>query len=335
MKVFNINEFVRRYVWCFVVLAVAAISTSANADCYFDTRAPYATGNGNNPYNISTPTTIVVPRDASTTSGSPFYTSPAVLPTANIYLFGCTVGAGGSGYTSLIGSNPASGSLFPVPGPGGAPSGLAFQVLLDGTSRNVYPQSGAPATGGINVSSHTFSITLVKTGPLPAGGVVIPAGPLAQYMIQGQVAGYVNLMNQILVTEGSCDISAPTVMMGTHNTNELPSIGSVTTAVPLPVTLSNCPSAIKKIAYNITPTYSSGVTNVAGLDGTGATGIGVQLLDSSSNVLSIGAGTQGSVPVVTGTTSYTIGLKARYYRTGSTITSGTANTTMTITMNYQ
>jgi major type 1 subunit fimbrin (pilin) len=62
-----------------------------------------------------------------------------------------------------------------------------------------------------------------------------------------------------------------------------------------------------------------------------AKGMGVQLLDASSNLLPM------STPKLVGTGSfnYTIPLRARYYQTGSSITTGTANAAATVTMLYQ
>jgi major type 1 subunit fimbrin (pilin) len=72
------------------------------------------------------------------------------------------------------------------------------------------------------------------------------------------------------------------------------------------------------------------------LDGSsGATGIGVQLLDNSGNPFPLGSPqTFNGYNSSTGG-AYAISLKARYYQTGSSIGPGLANTVMTFLMNYQ
>lgn len=75
--------------------------------------------------------------------------------------------------------------------------------------------------------------------------------------------------------------------------------------------------------------------SVVALDGgSTASGVGVQLLDGSGNTMPF-----ATQKIFTGYNkasggSYTIPLQARYYRTGN-VSPGTANTAMTVTINYQ
>lgn len=106
----------------------------------------------------------------------------------------------------------------------------------------------------------------------------------------------------------------------------------------LPRKDSNCLPGINNIRYQIDALTNvlGGNGSVVALDGAStATGVGVQLLDGSDKPFELGstvslAGFDGS----TGG-NYTIPLRARYYQTGSKVTSGTANTLMTFTMVYQ
>ncbi|GHD69952.1 hypothetical protein GCM10007350_37360 [Jeongeupia chitinilytica] len=128
-------------------------------------------------------------------------------------------------------------------------------------------------------------------------------------------------------------MSAPTINLGTHKSTEMAAVGDVTTpAVAVPISLA-CPAGIATVQYRIDPSYGTVATNVAKLDGSGATGYGVQLLTSGGSVLNLG--TNYTMSPFSGAGNYTINLQARYYRSGTTVTPGAANTTMTVTATFQ
>ncbi|AOX99061.1 hypothetical protein BJP62_00495 [Jeongeupia sp. USM3] len=85
----------------------------------------------------------------------------------------------------------------------------------------------------------------------------------------------------------------------------------------------------------VTNVIDSGNSVVALDAASTATGLGVQLLDDSSVPFPLGvARTMGSYSTATGG-SYTIPLKARYYKTAANVGPGSANSSMTFTMTYQ
>jgi|GEM_PF-1207416 len=141
---------------------------------------------------------------------------------------------------------------------------------------------------------------------------------------------------------GACTTPDVTVQLGSHNVNEFPaSTGPISTsATDFNINLTNCPAGLQGINYRIdasTPIVDA-TQSVVALDGTGtpaATGVGVQLLDSSSAPMPLGQ--QKTLSTYSPTTGgdYTIPLKARYYRLSSApITQGDANSAMTFTMWY-
>jgi major type 1 subunit fimbrin (pilin) len=155
----------------------------------------------------------------------------------------------------------------------------------------------------------------------------------------GTLAGMtMTLSNSIAVTQGSCTTPNVTVTLGNHNLSELPAIGSVSSSTPFNIALNSCPASVNSIKYRVDPTTTvldSSGSVVAFDSSSAASGAGVQLLDSAGKPVPFGTliGFAGYVPGAGG--SYSIPLNARYYRTAATLKPGSANTSMTFTINYQ
>ncbi|GGA09183.1 hypothetical protein GCM10011408_33290 [Dyella caseinilytica] len=67
----------------------------------------------------------------------------------------------------------------------------------------------------------------------------------------------------------------------------------------------------------------------------GATGIGIQLANSSGTPVQFNTATPSGLTLnQTSSANYTISLQARYYQTGASITAGAANATATVTLSY-
>lgn len=129
------------------------------------------------------------------------------------------------------------------------------------------------------------------------------------------------------------------VPMGRWPQGNFSGVGHTTGTVPVTISLNDCATGMNSITYRIDPvtTVVDAAQSVVALDASSsATGVGVQLLDSTGNQ---------SFPLQTWTAfpdynsamggSYTIPLNARYYQTGTTVSPGLANTAMTFTMQYQ
>ncbi|BDU18636.1 fimbrial protein [Dyella sp. GSA-30] len=225
-------------------------------------------------------------------------------------------------------------------------------------------------TGGGSLSAFTsFDVYLIKTaaGSVGAGtisGSDLPivafsfgdpgALPYLGYLV-GSFVGSVSVVAQTCQTPSNL-----TVPMGTHLTTELKGQGTTTnTWVPVDIALTNCPAFFgyrgtttdvrnatpvtdfnirsNSIFYSVNPSYgvanaSNGVMNLAP---GGATGIGVQLTNTSGAAVRFNTSTDSNLNLLqTAGQRYTIGLQARYYQTGTSITAGAANSTATVTLTY-
>lgn len=226
----------------------------------------------------------------------------------------------------------------------GPVSGTGSSIRFPGSASPVPGWSYAGCTGflpGGNLGGD-LQVKLVTTGSVSPGvtasGVQIEAASV--------YSGAANTTNPFIsffvtpttVTVLACTTPDVVVPLGSHSSSEMASVGSFTTAVSFNVSLNSCPAGMNSVQYRIDPvtTVVNSAQSVVALNsGSTAAGVGVQLLNSAGTA----AFPLSSYQIFSGyskTTggSYTIPLKARYYRTG-TITPGTANTSMTFTMSYQ
>jgi len=296
-----------------------------------------------------------VPRDTAVGSllTSWFYS------TSNSSLYSCTANndaVGGRGAvasftsaTAISVSTPSGGGTVTVyqtniAGVGIAVAGSIYNSYSGWTSWNGFTTTyggpvWTPLSGNYSVGAQV-AVALVKTGPVTGGvvpgSVVLNFAPYTSGGVQtGQRDTYA--ITPVTMVALACTTPDVTVPLGTHSPGEMASVGATTVAVGFNINLNNCPAGLNSIQYRIDPvtTVINTAQSVVALNsGSTASGIGVQLLN--------GAGT-AAFPLKTYQTfsgyvkstggSYIIPFNARYYRTG-TITPGTANTSMTFTMQY-
>ncbi|SAK74203.1 fimbrial protein [Caballeronia ptereochthonis] len=168
-------------------------------------------------------------------------------------------------------------------------------------------------------------------------------------------AGIINFdMTPVIVTVLTCQTPDVDVVMGTQSPADFPGVGSPSNkSTSFNLSFNNCPAGtadtvdkenlaglIHSIQYRIDPTSPDrlvpGYTNVVALDDgvSQAGGIGIQLYDGNGAVVPLATymplgGFDG-----TKSGSYSIPMRARYFRTGA-ISPGTANATMLMTVQYQ
>lgn len=140
----------------------------------------------------------------------------------------------------------------------------------------------------------------------------------------------------------SCDISSDSenipVYIGAFTTATFPSEGSVSPTKTFNITLQNCSSSTKTAEVTFTGTLAtSSDTSLLALQdtaGTGnmASGVAVQLLDSTGNPLPINT-LSGSYPISNATTVLPFGL--RYKSISTTVTPGEATSVMYFDIDYQ
>lgn len=238
---------------------------------------------------------------------------------------------------------------------------------------DLYDTFTSPTTRTITAGSNglsaavSFDVYLIKTavGSVGSGAITggdLPTvafgfGTLGDYgaYLFGSLVGSVNVVAQTCQTPSNL-----TVQMGTHLTTELRGQGTTTsTWVPVDIELTNCPAFFgykgtttdvrsppsttdfnlrsNSIFYSVRPSYgvanaSDGVMNLAPAS---AAGIGIQLANSSGSAIQFNTSTNSNLNLTqTAGQRYTLGLQARYYQTGTSITAGAANSTATVTLTY-
>ena len=138
--------------------------------------------------------------------------------------------------------------------------------------------------------------------------------------------------------QAGCTISSSsdlTVTMGDWFASDFSGVGSTTAKQSVPVTL-NCASGAKMTAtiQANTDNPQSGTINITSSgSGTAASGVGVQLVDSSSTPLILNTPFVVTDSAPTG--AYSLGWYARYIQTGNTIAGGPANALAVLTLSYQ
>lgn len=189
---------------------------------------------------------------------------------------------------------------------------------------------GTMASGGVTTAGALSRICAYTGGPSSSSN-------MSTYQ-DGAPCTSINVTSTTIQV-AACTTPDVLVPLGTHSPTEMASIGSTTQAVAFHVSLNSCPAGLNQIQYRIEPvtTVVNSAQSLVALDASSsASGVAVQLLNA--------AGT-AAAPLSTSTFqtfsgyntstggSYTIPFQARYYRTGA-ITPGTANTSMTFTMQY-
>ncbi|QRN52842.1 fimbrial protein [Dyella caseinilytica] len=241
-----------------------------------------------------------------------------------------------------------NGATTPVPGHGGIVN---------------YPAPSNPIsfTNGSN-----FRLDLIKISSTVGAGTITAAGlPTFQTSEVSMDGGnstrflLATVIGQVSIISSTCTTPNVSVNLGAHLTTELRGVGTTTaTWVPVNIRLNNCPAffgstyttfnadtsrtttgtlAQNSIGYSVNPT--NGVANatngVMNLSSGGATGIGIQLANSSGTPVQFNTATPSGLTLnQTSSANYTISLQARYYQTGASITAGAANATATVTLSY-
>jgi major type 1 subunit fimbrin (pilin) len=332
---------------CFLLAILLLLSTSR-------VFASSCTG-GLQAFTLSLPATVSVPRDMAVGS----LLTSWIYSASSTGLYSCrgtNDAIGGRGavayFTSATASSvnaPSGGSSVTVyqtnvPGVGIAVAGSIYNGYAGWSSWNGFTTSyggpiWTPLNGTYSVGAQV-AVALVKTGNITGG--VIPGVVVLNFAPYTSAGTQTNQLDTYAITPVTivslaCTTPNVTVPLGTHSPSEMASVGATAAAVSFDVSLNNCPAGLNSVKYRIDPvtTVVNSAQSIVALDGSSsASGVAVQLLNSAGTAAFPLSSLQtfSSYSKSTGG-SYTIPLKARYYRTG-TITPGTANTSMTFTMQY-
>lgn len=312
---------------------------------------------------IAMPSAIAVPRDTpvgTILNGGSWVTTAAVtnwytcntaasefhamaFSPGSMQKSGVTVASGGVTYTAWNTTVPGVGLIVAVKSNA---NGCGWQGWFDlGTQTSYSMRVPAPwVTGSCNAmgipDGGQVSVALVKTGNITPGTVT--GGSLVEgaEFLSGAMtpAGHVYYsLSSTKITVLACTTPDVVVPLGPHARTELTGLNTFTSSTSFSVSLNGCPAGMNSIQYRIDPvtTVVNSANSVVALDSSStATGVGVQLLDGTGVAFKLSTQTTFSGYSASTGGSYTIPFKARYYETGSSVSAGTANASMTFTMTY-
>ncbi|WP_080406586.1 fimbrial protein [Burkholderia ubonensis] len=189
---------------------------------------------------------------------------------------------------------------------------------------------------GAGGGSSKLGVKVILTGPVGVGD--IPAGAVYAKMTLDGLGVAILRTNGTKIKTPACSVPSINVDMGAIKMNEFSGPSSTAGDRSFDIQLNSCPPGRNAIYYQfdattqIVPGAGNSVVQLNG--SSSASGIGLQLLDASGNPVPFGAASKFSG--YSGQSgSYTMPFRARYYQIAPTVTPGTANTAITITMSYE
>ena len=150
--------------------------------------------------------------------------------------------------------------------------------------------------------------------------------------------GQINFTGEII--DSACQVvnglSNPlNVTLGKVSKTVFTGAGSTSTATKFDIELKNCPETVTTAAINFggTPDANNNSTLALTPDTDAATGVAIQLIDSSEQPVSLYTPSK-EYPLASGTAVNDLQFAARYIQTGSAVTAGPANSVSTFTVIY-
>jgi len=272
--------------------------------------------------NMTAPKTLVIPKN--TPNGYALYESSQKMPTGAAR-FECDQ-AGAWGYVNERGTTPSDTEPHPI-----GNTGLGWRMSYGKTFAPAYPK------GSLNAGAYTLTspigFTLFKIGNVKAG--TLPTGPLGTLRAFGMDIVQVSLANTIIFTEVSCKTPSVNVDLGKQYSSKFGDIGSTIGKKAFDIVLSDCPTGLSGISYQLDPVNPAFdlKQGILALDEGGATGVGIQITDKNDTVVTLGEVHRFLETEPSG--NYTIPLQAAYYKTADKVTPGKANASMQFTITYQ
>lgn len=244
--------------------------------------------------------------------------------------------------------------------------GIGVVVWFDG---HPFPIT-TPGEVGDGVTSkitpvQSYDISLIKTGPVAAGTVTGASLPTFEYRMDGVNSGMLlwsgHVQGSLNIVSRTCTTQDVAVDLGVHQLSEIPTVGSTTPWVDVPVVLSNCPAFFgqwrrwlttgsvqnetgrtsNQIRYRVDPVtrVTDATQSIMALQDDGvnatATGVGIQMGTATADSVGYGAARDSGLALSeTNNANYTIMLRARYVRQAAAASAGQANGAATITLEY-
>ncbi|WP_434656369.1 type 1 fimbrial protein [Pseudomonas sp. R3-56] len=237
---------------------------------------------------------------------------------------------------------------------------VTLEAGFDGQSGNSFvPIGGSPVVpfdaqlSRRMVTPFTLSrlrslVTLVKTGPIAPGPHMVNRHMFDGYFSNiGKGFGY-NLNATVIQSQcavGANPVSVDPVPLGTWQVGDFNSPDYATTPVPFTITLTRCEAdptnANQANAYirldgaNGSLPEGDGRNGVFSLgNGSGARGVGIQIL-RGDGITPVPLGTDVFFGSIENARDKTLGFTARFYKTGSVVSPGSANGALSFTLSFQ
>lgn len=215
--------------------------------------------------------------------------------------------------------------------------GIGMKIIVDGLG---YAGTGtAHAMPARDFNFYPITITFVKTGDTPAefnGNVFFGSGvPIVEVHANG--SGSVAITGETGLVVTACDITTPYTMnidMGIIYHTEFGGPGQTSSAKPFSIGIQCSGTAAVKATITATADANASMPNSAIKiveQEDGSTGLALQLLDESNNVLMLN--TPMDLATVSG--GHTFNWSARFIQVLNAVTTGPVNATATITFSYQ
>lgn len=308
----------------FIGLLLVSISNSASAVC-----DRIAVG----PIFFDLPTNISINRDIPV--GSTIYAS-APRKVSDDVGAKCDMQLG-LGLVNLIGAQPsiaAADPVFPTSIPG-----LGYRIkLIEGNVTRYATPFGAQLTpiGEYLTKNVYVGFELIKTGAIKSGAKISSTPKFASYRYGDAEVLRLFLSGETTIVSPTCITQNVSVSMGSQEASKFSGINSSLSPVSFAISLV-CSQGYNSIKYRLTPgpKIVDQAESVIELDASSsASGIGVQILDNLGKPLPLNV----DIPLANNVaiaSNFSIPLKAAYYKTKNAVKGGTANTSLTFTMNYQ
>ncbi|MCP3750976.1 fimbrial protein [Pseudomonas sp. SBB6] len=206
-----------------------------------------------------------------------------------------------------------------------------------------WPRPAGPGLGGTFNSTTSFTLELEKYAAVSPGTINL-SSPVVDLYIGGLTTFglYPSNSVRVIAANPTCAVNSGSqniaVSLGSHPQYFFNQVNKTTTPVPFNINL-NCSGGGSggrlSINYTLRDTHAPNNTSstLSLAPGSQASGIGIQVLKADNNVIALGqqqhAGTVG-----TGTSSFTIPLRARFIQTSSQVRPGNAQGQANFTMTY-
>lgn len=191
------------------------------------------------------------------------------------------------------------------------------------------------------ITGTNWKVEIIKSAEVHQAGS-LNSGPLVQYIQRSSTPPLSSLLSTANIKENSikikiinCSIkqSSYDINMGDWYDRQFNNIGDSSSQVDIPIKLSCMQGSNIKATVSANNIVDNATGKIGLVGDNKATGIAIQLLDKNSQPISLNI--QKTLQDNVSEGDYIFGWKARYIKTDTNITPGTANATATVNVRYE